>query len=200
MSFLTLFFAQAAQAAFIYTIDRSGPCTECSGDVSVKGTIEVDKLGNLAVSNFVNWNLTFNSINYANTILDPTNSSVSFFGKVGSIVATATELAFYIPEENSVDEFLFTIEDSLAFPFIVNWVLQGGGRGNLAQEFVSNNLEFVRGQPFNQAVVNSTSNSLIVSIPIAEVSEPSAIVLFSLSFLGLVLARRKKVWSRESFV
>ncbi|MCB1850235.1 MAG: PEP-CTERM sorting domain-containing protein [Gammaproteobacteria bacterium] len=186
---LTLLASPAAHANYIFDVDRTLPCTSwCSGDITVQGAIEVDMLGTLAASNFVDWTLTFASTNHMNTVLDPTNSNVILSGAAGSVVATLTELTITQPGLSSPGSFVLGISDTVAFPFIVGWQFQGGD-GDSAEEIQSNSPFGA----FDQGFVNYPDDPLVVTLPAAAppIPEPTTFALLGLGLAGISYRRLK---------
>ena len=80
---LMMSFATITYAAPFYEVNRSLACTsECSGNITVEGFVEVDALGSIPPASIINWHLAFNSTNNAD-VLTPSNSTVEIFGEPG---------------------------------------------------------------------------------------------------------------------
>ncbi|MEN8108325.1 MAG: VPLPA-CTERM sorting domain-containing protein [Pseudomonadota bacterium] len=188
----TLVLCHGAHASFIYDVERSLACTnDCSGNITVDGYLETDSLGTLGLANFTDWMLTFNSTNFTNTVLTPSNSEILLQGIGGSVVATMDELIITQPGLNSSDDFIFAVKEDFAeVSIIIVWQFQGGD-GSSAQEIITNspNASF---DPFDQGTLTYIPDPLIVSLP-AIIPLPAAIWLFGSGLLGLIgISRRKK--------
>ena len=183
--------ASMAQALYIYDVERSLPCTnDCVGNITVEGTLEVDSLGTLAATNFIDWMLSFNSTNYSNTVLTPSNSEILLLGSGGSVVAAMGELVITQPGASDPDGFIFAVSDTLAFPYIVLWQFQGGDL-DPAQEIISNAPQASFTDPFDQSVLTYNDDPLIVTLPRA-IPEPSILALLSLGLASIGFARCRK--------
>ena len=95
LSTISVGFCASTAQAFTYTFSTSQPCTDgCTGNVDVMGTIETDgTLGAITTGNIIDWELIFNSTNYANTILSPDNGVIAALGSL-NLTATETEITF----------------------------------------------------------------------------------------------------------
>ena len=188
---MILLLSGVAHASYIYDVNRSLACTnDCTGNITVEGTLKVDSLGTLTAGNFVDWMLTINSTNYPGTVLTPLNSEILMFGTGGSVVAAMDKLTITQPGAADPDYFIFAVSDTLDFPYSVLWQFQGGDL-DPAQEIISNAPQSSSSEPFDQAVFTSPDNPLVVTLP-AVVPEPVTLALLSIGLVGLGVARREK--------
>ncbi len=187
---VTVVFTTSANASFLYGSDRTQGCTfGCSGNVTAQGFVEVDSLGFLTAANFIDWELTFNSERYSNTVLTPANSAILMLGS-NFVNATPTELTITI-DRDSPDSLIFAINDTLSFPYVVGWQFQGGD-GGIGEEILTNAPRTVFSEPFDQAGFDAGNPLFVVSLPAqASLPEPATIALFGLGLAGLSLAVRR---------
>jgi hypothetical protein len=136
--------------------------------------------------------LEFNSTNYPNTVLTPTNSEILLLDTGGSVIATSDELTITQPGATSSDGFIFAVSDTLDFPYTVSWQFQGGDL-DPAEEIITNSpASSSLTDPFDQGLFTYPDDPFIVTLP-AIVPVPAAVWLFGSGLLGLVaVARRKK--------
>ena len=157
--------ASIAQAMYVYDVARSLSCTSgCVGNITVEGTLEVDSLGTLAASNFIDWTLTFNSTDHSNTVLTPSNSTILLGGPGGSVVATMNELVITQPGATEPGSFIFGVSDAVLFPYIVVWQFQGGNFSP-AEEIISNAPRTNSSAPFDQGTLTYNDDPLVVTLP-----------------------------------
>lgn len=187
---LALLAPGTAFSAYTYEVDRSAPCIlGCSGNIGAKGFVEVDKLGFVTGSNFIDWELTFNSSNHANFVLTPDNSEVVFFTGTNFAEATLTELTVTI-DGNSPTQFVFDIRQSASPLVQVNWVLEGGGGLETGESFIiASNIST------DEAFSAPPDNFLKVALPAtAVIPVPAALPLLGtgLAVLGLVGWRSRR--------
>jgi hypothetical protein len=103
--------ASSASADYVYNVNFSDPLNG-GGDVSVSGTITVDKLGSLGASDFVAYSLNFSSSNYPSATLTTANSSVEYVQQASSINASATDLSMTFPLASAFYSDVFLIYNS----------------------------------------------------------------------------------------
>jgi hypothetical protein len=89
---LTLFVAQGSAASFYtYNVSESLPCSNCTGNISLQGTITTDGLGSLSGKDVVVWGLTMSLSNQPPILLTQNNSAFSTYGSP-QIQGTASNL------------------------------------------------------------------------------------------------------------
>jgi hypothetical protein len=192
LSIATLALSHGVHANYLYSVERSLACTfDCTGTITVDGFLETDSLGTLSAANFTDWMLEFNSTNYPNTVLTPTNSEILMIGTGGSVVATMDELTITQPGASSTNSYIFAVSDTLDFPYSVLWQFQGGDDSDPAQEIISNAPQSSSSEPFDQGLFTYPDDPLIVTLP-AIVPVPAAVWLFASGLLGLAAVARRK--------
>jgi hypothetical protein len=168
--------------ATIYDVDLSGPTTSGpAGTISIMGTIEVDVLGPIALSNIVDWSLTFTSPSYSPTTLIPSNSMVGGFGGFG-LTATTTELLVFIPPSDASGGGGFFFSGTAPFPVDVTLQYQGGD-GSPTQLILSHMVKAIVTDPDDQSVATIGNGGNFV-LGIAAVPEASSALLLGVVSLG----------------
>jgi hypothetical protein len=175
--------ASPAVADYTYAVNFSDPITGGGGDVSVSGTITVDKLGSLGASDFTDYSLTFSSPNSGSATLTTSNSSLEYVQQGSTINATATELSMTFPPASKFDSDVFLIYNM-----------------SFDQSF---QLSETYGSPAGRNIGNGSDSSFVslgsgvttvIGTASAAVPEPSSLVLGAIGIAavtGYQLRRRK---------
>jgi hypothetical protein len=194
---ISLSLSTQAAASYVYDVSFSGPddagTSPLAGTVSVSGTITVDQLGTLTLSDIIDFSLTFTSAHYATNTITPANGtdSANTFGTF-TLDATASELTLSLPlSSGPLGQFDITDDshgDDLGFH---------SGQGFSPTETISNdpggslNLYDVYGATLTNGdtIILGTAATATTPVP-----EPSSIMLLATgSIIGVVLRRRRSV-------
>ncbi len=192
---VTTLSTQSVQA-FTYTFSNSAPCNPffCTGNVDVMGTIETDgTLGTIALANIVNWELVFNSPNYTNTIISPSNGEIVNTGV--NLIATETEITFDLPGNIGSGFIDFQFRDIAPFPSDVSYFFVGGGTDSRVS--ITNSPRTVFGDPFDQGQVTlfgGEGGTVVLATREAQTTpEPSSLLgLLLMSSAGFLVKKRQK--------
>ncbi|MDJ0729518.1 MAG: PEP-CTERM sorting domain-containing protein [Crocosphaera sp.] len=198
------FFASTAQG-FTYTFSTSQPCTfGCTGNIDVMGTIETDgTLGAITTANIVDWELVFNSPNYSNSILSPSNGEIIANGSL-NLIATETEITFELLGSSDFDGSDLSFSSTVGFPFNLSYSFQGGDI-NPSQLFITNAPRSDFSDPSDESsttifdgeggtVVLATREAAVESVP-----EPSTILgLGVVTAMGLGSSLKRKLGKKKA--
>jgi len=96
VSFLVVVGTHSAHATLTCNLDRS--VTDAQGTTSLKGTLTLDKIGNLASANFTDWNVKLTTPAGAATFISGSgDGSAVSFGRAATPISTASSLNINFP-------------------------------------------------------------------------------------------------------
>jgi hypothetical protein len=178
------------------TVIFCGPATSWAGDISynvnftvgsgsVHGFIETNgAVGTLSVGDIVSWNLLLNDGVSTFDLMGTSNSAVGVVGT--SLSATTTDLSFNF--SNSTEDYVLFQNPSLGSG--INFLCFEGVNNNCSGNSSSLNLATAEGFE-NIQVLPEQGNQIVGIVGTSATPEPSSLLLFGTSLLGLAPFRRK---------